>query len=131
MLYQMGLSVGKNGGHFCNTNCRQLKSVTTVELEQRHIIKSLHLKGLKLQEIAAELSSAYGKDARAWWNIKYWLRQVKLGRSDLQTQYVPGRPPLDDADAEILLLLRNFLFSPVRTIVDSLLLHYIEQLHHD
>jgi hypothetical protein len=29
------------------------------------VIKFLHLKGLKLQEIATELSSAYGEDARA------------------------------------------------------------------
>jgi hypothetical protein len=81
-----------------------------LELEQRHIIKFLHLKGIKLQEIAAELSSAYGQDARAWWNIKYWLHQVKLGRTDLQTQYVRERPPLDDADAEILSLIRRFPF---------------------
>jgi hypothetical protein len=106
-----------------------------MELEQRHMIKFLHLKGLKLQEIATELSSAYGQNAHARRNIKYWLHQIKLGRTDLQTQHVRGRPPLDDADAEILSLLRKFQFSPVRTIVDSLnipvltiYLHLVEQI---
>jgi hypothetical protein len=43
-------------------NYQKSKSVTSMELEQRHIIKFLHLKGLKLRKIDAELSSPSGQD---------------------------------------------------------------------
>jgi hypothetical protein len=36
-----------------------------MELERCYIIKFLHFKTLKVQEIATELSSAYGQDACA------------------------------------------------------------------
>jgi hypothetical protein len=50
--------------------CKQLKSATLMELEGCHIIKFLHFKALKLQEIATELSSAYGQDACARPSLK-------------------------------------------------------------
>jgi hypothetical protein len=78
MWQQFGLCAGTNGRHLCNTHCEQLKRLTSLELEQ-------HLKGLKVQEIAAELSSAYGQDAYARPSITYWLHQINLGRTDLQT----------------------------------------------
>jgi hypothetical protein len=61
-----------------------------MELEHRHVFKFLHAKGLKLDEIAMELSDTYGRDAYAPVSIKYWLHQGRLGRADLQTQYVAG-----------------------------------------
>jgi hypothetical protein len=120
MLEQFGLCPGKNAKNFCNTNCKQLKSVISMELEQQHIIKLLHLKGLKLQETATELSNAYGQDAYAKPSIKYWPSQIRLGRNDLQTRHVGGREPLDDADTEILALRSKFPFSSVQTIAYSL-----------
>jgi hypothetical protein len=42
-------------------------------LEQRNIIKFLRIKGLKLGEIAQEVSSAYDPDAHTPPSIKYWL----------------------------------------------------------
>jgi transposase len=86
-----------------------------MELEQRRIIKFWHLKGLKLQEIATELFSAYIHMARmrARPSIKYWLHQIKLERTDLQTQHIGGRPPLNDADAETLSLLQTLPSSSV------------------
>jgi hypothetical protein len=39
------------------------KSVTLMELKQRHVIKFLHIKSLKLNEIATEFSNTYGRDA--------------------------------------------------------------------
>jgi hypothetical protein len=44
-----------------------------MELEWRHVIKFLLIKGLKLGEITAELSNPYGRDAYAAPSIKYWL----------------------------------------------------------
>jgi hypothetical protein len=91
-----------------------------MELEQRHIIKFVHIKGLKLGGIAQELSSAYGPDLYTPPSIQYWLHEIKLGRTDLGTQHAGGRPALNDIDAEILSLLRKYPFSLVRTIADSL-----------
>jgi hypothetical protein len=91
-----------------------------MEVEQPCIIKFLHLKGLKLEDIAVELFTLYGEDAYTWPNIKYWLYQLKLGRTDLTIQCVGGRPYLDDTDAEIVSVLPISPVSSVRTIADSL-----------
>jgi hypothetical protein len=57
-----------------------------MNLEQRHIINFLRIKGLKLGEIAKELSSASGPDAYTSLSVKCWLHQLKLGRTDPRTQ---------------------------------------------
>jgi hypothetical protein len=59
-LRQYGISAGQNAGHSWDANHQKQKSVTLMELEQRHGIKFLHVKNLKLDEIATELS---GTDA--------------------------------------------------------------------
>jgi hypothetical protein len=68
-------------------------------LEQRHIIKFLRIKGLKIGEIAKELPSSYYPNAYTPPSIKCWLHQIKLGRTDLRTQHAGGRALLDDIDA--------------------------------
>jgi hypothetical protein len=88
--------------------------------EQRHIIKFLHIKGLKLGEIAQELSGTYDPDAHTPPSIKYWLHQIMLGRTDLRTQRAGGWPPLDDIDAEMLSFLRKYPFTSVRMTAESL-----------
>jgi hypothetical protein len=50
----------------------------------------------------------------------YWVHQLKLRRTDLHTQRVDRRRPVDDPQADILSLLRQSLFSLVWTIADSL-----------
>jgi hypothetical protein len=90
-----------------------------MDREQRHIIKFLRVEDLKLGEIAPELSTGYGPDVYTPSSIKYWFHQIKLGRTNIRTQHAGGRPPVDDNDAEMLLLLRKYLFSSVRTIGDS------------
>jgi hypothetical protein len=91
-----------------------------MELDERRIIKFLHLKGLKLDNIATKLSNLYGQDAHAKSSRKYWMHQLKLGTKDLTTQHVGGRPPLDDTGIEILWVLRRSKFSSGGTITDSL-----------
>jgi hypothetical protein len=91
-----------------------------MHLEQRHFINFLRIKSLKLEEIAKKLSTTYGLDAYTPPSIKYWLHQIKLGRTDLLTQHAGGRPPLLDIDAEIFLALLKYPFSSVLTIAESL-----------
>jgi hypothetical protein len=56
-----------------------------MEMEQRHVIKFLDVKGLKLDGVTTQLSTTYDQDADAPPGIKYLLHQIKLGRTDLQT----------------------------------------------
>jgi hypothetical protein len=89
-------------------------------LERRHIIKFLHIQGLKLGEIAQKLPSAYRPDPYTSPSVNSCLHQIKLRRTDLRTQHPAGRPPLDDIGAEILSFLRKYPFSSVRTTAESL-----------
>jgi hypothetical protein len=134
-MRESGISLGKNGGRNDSANPEKLKSVSLMEVEQRCIIKFLHLKGLKLGDIVVELSTLYGEDAYTRLSKKYWLHQLKLGRTDLTTQHVGGRSYLDYTDAEILSVLRISPFSSMRTIADSLgvpastvYLHLVEKI---
>jgi hypothetical protein len=118
-----------------SANPGKLKNVNPMEVEQRCIIKFLHLKSLKLGYIVVELSTRYAEDAYTRSSIKYWLHQLKLERTDLTTQHVGGRLYLDDTDAEIRSVLRISPFCSVRTIADSLgipastvYLHLVEKI---
>jgi hypothetical protein len=126
---------GKNGGRNDSANPEKLKSLSSMEVGQRCIIKFLHFKGLKLGDIVMKLSTLYGEDAYPQPSMKYWLQQLQLGRTDFTTQHVGGRPDLDDTDVEILSVLRISPFSSVRTIADSLgipismvYLHLVEKI---
>jgi hypothetical protein len=70
-------------------------------LEQRHIIRFLSSKDLKLDSIATDLSGPYGQDASEQASTKFWMHQLKLGRTDLTAQHADRRPALDDTDTEI------------------------------
>jgi hypothetical protein len=50
------------------------KRITSMEPGQRHIMKFLHIKSLKLDEIATELFDTYGLDAYAPPSRKFLLR---------------------------------------------------------
>jgi hypothetical protein len=55
-----------------------------MELEEHHVIKFLHVKGTKLNEIAPEPSGPYDRDVYFPPSMKYWLHQIRLGRTVLQ-----------------------------------------------
>jgi hypothetical protein len=67
---------------------------TFAELEQPRIINFSHLNGLKLNEIAMELSKLSGRHACASPSKGHWLHPIKLWRIDLQTRRVGGPPSL-------------------------------------
>jgi hypothetical protein len=52
--------------------------------------EALRIIGLKLGEIAKELSSGYGPDGHTPPSRKYWLHQIMLGRTDLRMQHLGG-----------------------------------------
>jgi hypothetical protein len=52
---------GQNGGHSEDVNHQKRKRATSMELEQRRVIKLLHVKGHKLKEIAMKLYNTYAR----------------------------------------------------------------------
>jgi hypothetical protein len=54
-----------------------------MEIEQRHVMSSLHRKGMKLPAIIAEIAGVYHKNAFDENRGKYWVHKIKLHRSDL------------------------------------------------
>jgi hypothetical protein len=62
-MRKSGISPGKNGGRNDSPNPEKPKSVSPMEVEQRCIIKFLHLKSLKLGDIVVEFSNLYDEDA--------------------------------------------------------------------
>jgi hypothetical protein len=54
-----------------------------IEIEQKHVVSSLHRKGMKLPAIVAELAAVYYEDAFDENRVKYWLGEIKLRFSDL------------------------------------------------
>jgi hypothetical protein len=119
-LMTIGVSAGKNRGAPCDVNYKTSKSATSMELEQNHIIKFLHLKNLKSHEITVRLSGISSQDERAPPSIKYWIHQIDLERTDPQLRHVGGRLPLDDFDTAIPSILRRFPLSSVGTIADAM-----------
>jgi hypothetical protein len=89
---------------------RRTETAASMELEQGHIMKFLYPKGLKLDDIAPELSNLDGHNACIKLSAKHSLHQLNLGRKDLTTQDVGGTS-LDDTGVDILPVLRRSLFS--------------------
>jgi hypothetical protein len=79
----------------------ELKYITSLELEQHHIIKLLYVKSFKLNDIAVSFSTLYRQTIHAKPSIKYRLQELKLERSHLNTQYDHEQPLLNNIDADI------------------------------
>lgn len=62
-------------------------------MEQRYVIHFLYLKGMKREEIHAELIDVYGDDALSLSSVKYWCHEFKVGRKCLEDAPRSGRPP--------------------------------------
>jgi hypothetical protein len=89
-MRKSGTYPGKNGGRNDSANPEKLKSVSPMEVEQRCIIKFLHLKGLKLGDIVVELFTLDGEDACTRSGIKYCLHQLKLGEQTSRHNVLAG-----------------------------------------
>jgi hypothetical protein len=86
------------------------------EIEKRYVAKSLNAKKFALDRIVAELASVSGEQADTKKAVEYWIRQIKLGRSDMEDEAKDSRPPLDHVDARILACLGHEPFSSIRSI---------------
>ena len=55
-------------------------------MEQRCVIYFLFLKKFKGKQIHAELVDVYGPNAYSYESVKYWVKQFKLGRTNLNDE---------------------------------------------
>ena len=53
-----------------------------MEIEQRYVISFLHRKSLKANEITEILEKTYGSCAYKIDAVRYWLREITLGRTN-------------------------------------------------
>jgi len=94
--------------------------MSDLKVEQRFVISYLRRKKLKMIPILEELQAVYGEDSLKEDDVKYWIHELKLGRTMLTDDYHPGRPLLDDVDARILRRLAREPYSSMRSLSDSL-----------
>jgi hypothetical protein len=61
-----------------------------MEIEQRYMVNYVHSKAMKLPRIVADLAAVDHEDALDENRVKYWLRAIKLHRSDLSDRPSSG-----------------------------------------
>jgi hypothetical protein len=84
------------------------------------IIKFLRFKGIKLIDIHHESTKVFGEEAYALPRVKYWIHQLKTGRTIMTDDVRPGRPSIDHIDALILKRLTETPFALVRSLSKDL-----------
>jgi hypothetical protein len=87
-----------------------------MEVEQRVIIKFFRFKGMKLVDIYHELIEVFGEEAYALLRVKYWIHQLKTGRTIMTVDVRPGKRSIDHIDALILKQLTETPFASVRSL---------------
>jgi hypothetical protein len=68
---------------------------------------------MKLVDIHHELTKVFGKEAYALPRVKYWIHQLKTGRTIMTDDVRPGQPSIDHIDALILKQLTETPFASV------------------
>ena len=70
-------------------------------MEQRYVIKFLHLDGYSANEIISKLHDIYSDKALSRTQVYFWLAEIRRGRTDLNDEPRAGRPFNDDLDERI------------------------------
>jgi hypothetical protein len=91
-----------------------------IEVEQRVIIKFLRFKGMKLVDIHHELPEVFREEAYTLPRVKYWIHQLKTGRTIKTDNMRSGRPSINQIDALILKQLTETLFASARSLSKDL-----------
>jgi hypothetical protein len=78
------------------------------------------------------LQAQFGEHAYQLRTIRFWITEARFGLQDLHDEIRTGKPPLDDLDTKILVILDKspFEFESVHSIAERLLVaHLIVLLH--
>jgi hypothetical protein len=101
-----------------------------MEYDQRMIIKSLLNVGSNTRDITDRLHAQFGEYAYKLRTIEFWITEVWLGRQHLHNENRTRRPPLDDFDAKILVILDKYPFESTSSIAGTLCVVYSTVLLH-
>jgi hypothetical protein len=71
---------------------------------------------MKLIDIHHELTEVFDEEAYALPRVKYWIHQLKTGRTIMTDNVRPGRPSIDHIEALILKQLTETPFASVRSL---------------
>jgi hypothetical protein len=91
-----------------------------MEVERHVIIKFLRFKGMKLVDIHHGLTEIFGEQACAFPRVRYWIHQLKTGRTIMTDSGRPGRISFDYVDALIIKQLIETPFASVRSLSKDL-----------
>ena len=78
------------------------------KVEYRAVIRYLYLKD-KTGKIHGELADFYGPSAPSFAPVKFWVREIKRGRTAFEVEARSARP-LDATDEEMCKKVRNLVY---------------------
>ena len=96
-----------------------MRTMRTMEkVEYRALIKFLHLKGKKTQEIKDELDSVYGEASPSFTTVKHWVAEYKRGRTSIFDEERSGRPKTATTDEMVDLVHQTVTKDRQLTVMD-------------
>ena len=88
------------------------------KIEYRAVMKFLHLKEKKTQEIKDELDSVYGEASPSFTTVKYWVAEYKRGRTSILDEERSGRPKTATTDEMVDLVHQTVMEDRRLTLTD-------------
>ena len=83
-----------------------------MEIEQRYACAFCYRRDMKAEQIAEIFDETYGEQAYSIDSIRYWIRQIKVGRTNLHDQPVREKPKDDGITVAVKnMIYNNPLFS--------------------
>ena len=91
------------------------------KVEYCAVIRYLYLKGKTGKEIHGELANVYGSSAPSYAQVKFWVGEVKCGRTSLEDEARSGCP-LDATDKEMCKKVWDLVYSDRQIQVEEIAL---------
>ena len=88
------------------------------KIEYRAVMKFLHLKEKKTQEIKDELDSVYAEASPSITTVKYWVAEYKRGRTSILDEERSGRPKTATTDEMVDLVHQTVMEDRRLTLTD-------------
>lgn len=105
-----------------------------MEIEQRYVISFLHRKSLKANEITEILEKTYGSGAYKIDAVRYWLREITLGRTNFHENETYSKGKDNEITIAIQCMIEKDPLSSARHIARTLGISpttVIDRLHND